>query len=272
MFEYHQNDEELCWISKRTIHHSAIHWHSFYEVELLLDGEAVETINGAPHTIKRGSLTVMPSGSFHGYRSVGSAICLYTFCFQKSLLSSKMRNWLDRSRLPWLFALNTEQTEETVHWFAALEKALASNSQEHDAVVQRIVELILLQCPSETENLADDHGEPSDCQMQLVRTALSYVDEHYAEKINRDALAEPLHYSASHFSVLFHRLAGVTLSQYIASVRMSRAMDLLCNSELPISTIIKEVGYTSESLFYRTFHAHFHVNPYSVRANRKELP
>lgn len=272
MFEYHQNDSELCWISKRTIYHSAMHWHSFYEAELLLNGEAVETVNGIPNTIKPGSLTIMPPGSFHSYQSNGSPICLYTFCFQRALLSPQMCNWLDRSRLPWLFTLNAVQTEEMMQWFSILEKSVISEQKERTAIVQRVVELILLQCPSETENLIDDRNGPSSCQMQLVCNAVSYVNEHYAEKINRDVLAESLHYSANHFSVLFHRLAGVTLSQYIASVRMNKAMELLHNSKLPIAEIIKRVGYTSESLFYRTFHSYFHDNPYSVRNTQNELP
>lgn len=267
MFNYYKGEGVNYWMSERTLRFCAAHWHKFYEVELILDGCGVEYINGVRYDVSRGCLTIMPPGAFHSYPS-DTPIRFSTFCFTGHFLSPEIRQHLTAAELPWLFHLDEARMKRLTDWLGILRDAMTSNSPERDAIVRRVIELTLLWC-APSESLIRRENAPDDNQELVVRTVLSYIDEHYAERINRDELAESLHYSPSYFSTLFHRISGVTLTEHITDVRMNKAMELLSCSELPVSEVTKRVGYDSESLFYRVFRGYFGANPREVRMKDK---
>ncbi len=51
---------------------------------------------------------------------------------------------------------------------------------------------------------------------------------------------------------------------------MNKAIELMCETELPISDIIAAVGYENGSYFHRVFREKYHVTPRAFREiNRK---
>ena len=268
MFDYFKGDGRDYWSSERVITHSAIHWHKFFEVELILDGEGIELINGVSHKIEKGYLTVIPPGSFHSYDVLGDNLQIVTVCFAGMFLSSEIREKLSVDGDPWLFKLDDGQFARMRDWFRMLDVAINEKCVNRDDIVKRMIELILLFCPRPSENLVQAASDGDIRQLAMVRTVLNYIDEHYAERISRDDLAESLHYSPCYFSAVFHKLSGVTLSEYITGVRMSKAVELINRSETPISEIIQRVGYRSEPLFYKTFRKYFGANPNELRRRK----
>ena len=267
MFNYYKGEGVDYWMSERALRFCAAHWHKFYEVELILDGRGVEYINGVRYDVGRGSLTIMPPGAFHSYPS-DTLIRFSTFCFTSHFLSPEIRQRLTESGPPWLFQIDEERTKRLISWLDILRDAMTGENPDRDAIVRRVIELTLLWCDP-SESLIRGEAAPDSNQARVVRTVLSYVDEHYAERIRRDELAESLHYSSSYFSTLFHRISGMTLSEHITDVRMNKAMELLTRSELPVSEVIRRVGYDSESLFYRAFRGYFGMNPRDVKRRDK---
>ena len=51
MLDYYKGEGRDYWGSKRKITHSSVHWHKFYEVELILEGDGTEFINGVPYKV-----------------------------------------------------------------------------------------------------------------------------------------------------------------------------------------------------------------------------
>ena len=265
MFDYFKGEGLDYWNSKREINQISTHWHKFFEVELILDGNGVEFINGIPYKIERGCLTIIPPGSFHSYCASNDKIYITTVCFSSLFLAADVYQKKAILGNPLFFKLDDIRFEKIRGWFNILMDESDSESLNRDDIAKRIIELILLSCPPSCENLIQVAGIPDNRQISLVRTVLNYIDEHYSEKISRDSLAEELHYSPCYFSSVFHKLAGITLSEYVSNIRMNKAGELICNSDVAVSEIIKRVGYRSESLFYTTFKKHFGVNPNEIR-------
>ena len=55
-----------------------LHWHSYYEVELITDGEPLHLINGSIRTMKPGMISIMTPRDFHQY-SGKSRIKIFIF-------------------------------------------------------------------------------------------------------------------------------------------------------------------------------------------------
>lgn len=266
MFTKYQNNKANYWSSQRKIQISKTHWHDFYEVESVIGGEATEFINGIPYNIDNGFITIMPPGAFHSYSVKSNFLHLNTFCFSTVMLSPEIKNKLSVLDSPHLFKLNSHQYEVFNSSFLKLNSIIDKSRFQYD-IMRRIIEIGLLFC-EQAENLYINN-ESDNKQIQLVQTVLNYIDNHYAEEISRNTLAEELHYSPSYFSTLFKKISGISLSEHITAVRMQHAMDLTQNSELPISKIIENVGYKSPSLFYETFQSFFGSTPKEIRSASK---
>ena len=61
------------------------------------------------------------------------------------------------------------------------------------------------------------------------------------------------------------RNTGLSFSDLQRNVRLDMAAELLHNTDLPVSAIIAEVGYTGKSNFYRMFQEKFGVTPAEMR-------
>jgi len=58
---------------------------------------------------------------------------------------------------------------------------------------------------------------------------------------------------------------GYSYRDLLRNLRMHRAAELLQNTSLSVERVMEEVGYNSQSLFYRAFHAYFGKTPMEYR-------
>lgn len=79
------------------------------------------------------------------------------------------------------------------------------------------------------------------------------MDRSFAEPLDVPALARVAHVSASHFSREFRATFGETPHRYLQRRRVERAMELLRESDAPVTEVCLEVGFQSLGTFSRTF-------------------
>ena len=69
-----------------------------------------------------------------------------------------------------------------------------------------------------------------------------------------------MNFSAFHLSRMFKRYTGTTLNKHIITKRIDKAK-LSLKSQVPITTVSKEVGFNNYNHFYRTFKNVTGINP-----------
>ncbi len=89
--------------------------------------------------------------------------------------------------------------------------------------------------------------------LDKILPALSYIDEHYAEDISLDFLSNLLNINRYYFCRLFKEATNSTFKEYLNFVRICKSEKLLTSSEMTVSEISLESGYSSISHFSRTF-------------------
>ncbi len=90
-------------------------------------------------------------------------------------------------------------------------------------------------------------------QWQLLKKTLAYIQANYREGITQEQVAQAVHLSPGYLSRLFRKEQGVTFSEYLTSLRLEKAQQLLRTSELSIGEIAAEVGYSDPNYFSRVF-------------------
>ena len=102
---------------------------------------------------------------------------------------------------------------------------------------------------------------------QELEGVLSYVLEHYAERLRIEDLAALAHLSVSQFDRKFKKLFRMTPQQYLIRVRLNAASQALLNSDRSIASIADETGFYDQSSFTKQFVRQTGLTP---RAFRKQ--
>lgn len=103
-----------------------------------------------------------------------------------------------------------------------------------------------------------------------VMQVKNYIYQNYQEELSVDILAEKVYLSPGYLSYIFKQETGMNLNRFIKAFRMDKAKNLLENTQKKISQIAKEVGFSNNSYFCRSFREYFGVTPESCRKGTAE--
>lgn len=92
-----------------------------------------------------------------------------------------------------------------------------------------------------------------------------YVREHLADDLSLVQLAAVLNMSPSHFKALFREAAGMPVHQYVIRQRVERAVELLVSTNLSLSEIAMQSGFSNQSHLARFMRRLIGVSPAQVR-------
>jgi YesN/AraC family two-component response regulator len=99
--------------------------------------------------------------------------------------------------------------------------------------------------------------------------SLDYIHKNYNIKITLAQLARTERFSISKYRVLFQKYMGVPPVEYIISIRISRACELLTQTDLTIREISESVGYSDQLYFSRIFKKRQGMSPNEYRKSRR---
>jgi len=104
---------------------------------------------------------------------------------------------------------------------------------------------------------------------QIVRKAMAYIHEHYAEPISLDDIAAYVGFSEQHLSRCFRKEIGITPVDYLRRYRIRQARALLETGDRSITEVALEVGFSGSSYFARVFRAEVGVSPSAYRKGKR---
>jgi len=88
----------------------------------------------------------------------------------------------------------------------------------------------------------------------VVDLVISHIESNYAdEDLSLQTLADLVHFSPSHLSVIFSQQTGETLSKYLINYRIGKAKEALCCTSKKSSQIAEETGYRDPHYFSYMF-------------------
>lgn len=101
------------------------------------------------------------------------------------------------------------------------------------------------------------------------KNIVDYIDrEYHNPDISLTMVAERFNLSETYLSSLFKEQTGINFSDYLELIRMDKAKKLLCESELPVGEIARQVGYSSANTFGRAFKRTHGVNATVFKKNK----
>lgn len=112
--------------------------------------------------------------------------------------------------------------------------------------------------------LARGHNRRSESQ-RIVRKAMAYIHEHYAEPLSREDIARYVGLGDRHLARCFQHELGISPLTYLNRYRINRAKALLEMGDKSITEVALDVGFSSSSYFCQVFHREIGVSPGAYR-------
>lgn len=100
----------------------------------------------------------------------------------------------------------------------------------------------------------------------VVEEAKKYIRENYAKDISLDDVSGQVDVSPYYFSRLFREETGETFLEYLTSLRIERAKELMKDIGISIKEVCAEVGYSDPNYFSRLFKKAVGLTPTEYRA------
>lgn len=100
---------------------------------------------------------------------------------------------------------------------------------------------------------------------KLIVDVLQYVKENAASDINLNIVAEKFDRTSAYMSALFKKGTGMGFNEYITSIRMGMAKQMLEDTGIPISEVSGLCGYLNPKYFSVVFKNTFGVSPAAYR-------
>ena len=110
---------------------------------------------------------------------------------------------------------------------------------------------------------------------QQINDIINYIEEHLAEKIDYDKLAQMAGCSIYNLQRLFSYVTDVSIADYVRYRKMALAAIEVQESEIKIIDLALKYGYESPEAFTRAFQAFHNISPSSMRKsgiNYKSFP
>lgn len=88
---------------------------------------------------------------------------------------------------------------------------------------------------------------------KIVRDALNYIREHYNENISLTEVSENINISKNYLCDIFKKELNVTFINYVTSLRIEKAKELLVSTDMKMYEISAAVGYNDYAYFSQIF-------------------
>lgn len=147
------------------------------------------------------------------------------------------------------------------HMFEQMVNTKYTNSLKKEVEISSYIHVIL------SEMLQASAGEDKK-EDNWITDAVSYICDHFSEKLTVEGVAEHLNISKSSFCHTFKRKMGFSPYEFIVNIRINKGKELLKSSSMSIGNIAYLVGFNSEANFIKTFREKTGQTPNTFRKNK----
>ncbi len=247
-------------VKNRQVGNFPLHWHNYFEMEILSEGEAVHYLNGKEYKMGVGCGYILTPADYHIIIPNDPQQKIWHIPFDETLLSPKHLNTILSSNFDKAFTLDTE-TYQRVEKILQLMKY--EYKQEGENCTQELFDCLLysifrtmtsVQASVPPENISD------------ISKGILFLETHFREAPSLSDVAAYVGFNPSYFSVLFHKITGQTYTQRLNNLRVTYAKKLL-RTNMSIADVCYASGFGTLSNFHNIFSKATGNTPSEYRKN-----
>lgn len=265
-------------LSSYTDMRALCHWHDDVEYIHVFDGEMYYDVNGKKYHLQKGDTIFVNTRQFHyGYSKEYQECRFLCVLLHPELL--KASNYMYRRYVYPVMEFAMDAVHIHAHDVHAEEFAkLFDNILQCRRLSQSAHEFELLgyfyQLWSATYRECNIHervaSSREDPDIQLQKTMVSYIYQHYSDKINLEDIATAGTVSRSKCCKIFQKFFSQAPVSFLNDYRMEISCNLLCNTSYSITQIATSCGFNHLSYYSKMFLRRYGCSPNAYRKMHQE--
>lgn len=250
------------------------HYHDYYEIYYLIEGTRSMFMNDKVYHLHDGDLVMIPKGMIHrtSYLLEGKntpvecervALCFDEECIKTLLKEIGYENYMEafhhkRITIP---ANRRVDFEELLMKMLEESRGLDEYSEYLCKKYCEEIILFILRC----QKFGNQQMNQASILDQDMIDAVQYINEHFMEEITLHSMAKRVSVSDSYFSKKFRFITGFGYKEYLNTVRIRHACELLLSTDLSITEISEACGYMDSNYFGDAFKKVKNISPREYR-------
>lgn len=239
---------------------------------MLLDGEALYTVNGTQMIAQKGDIILINIGDFHSCQIDHKAqTCeAINIIFPEEFL----RYFSKSDRL--FFEIRKEGNQYRQLKQQLLDLYQLFINRFEDPFSQLLINSAVCTI---THTLYTGFQQADFQSLEILsekykkrcKNVMDYIDQNYREDLTLEVLSEEFGLSKDHISRIFRSCMGVTFKQHLTRVRMYHAYKLLIHTDLTLLEISMESGFSDSRAFISSFKQVYNTTPSQYRSSLERI-
>lgn len=225
-----------------------LHYHNYFEIELIFKGHGTEYINQHKIDIKPGLMYLLFPTDIHEY-IINEDVQIYTISFDYPLIPENYLPIFYNNKVEnFIMNLTKDRLKLMQGLFENIIDEYTKNDEYSTSNIQHILSIILSHFIRKLPN--KEKIEINDNRLLL---ALNHLLVHFNESPTLQEIAELVGFNPSYFSTIFKQYTQKSYTEYLIELKILHAKKLLKINKMSILEISLSSGFESISNFNRFF-------------------
>lgn len=250
-----------------------LHFHNYLEIGFCYEGQGHMILGEDKVPFNGGEFSVIPPNYAHTTNSDIGTVSRWEYLFidVEGFLKKFLENPVKADKMiQRIYSKATFQKEGESPSIAAkilkIMDIMRYGEEFYLEEAEGILASLLVEIARSNRNEGEDRVEEEKGKItNMITRALNFISYHYMEDIRIEDLAKYSHISETHFRRVFTSYMKVSPLEYINTVRIQTACDLLQKTDDPVADIAHKCGFTTNSTFNRNFKQLMGVTPIEWR-------
>ena len=249
--------------------HQNIHTHDYYQIWYILKGHCEHKIDNHNFTLIEGDLIVIPPFSYHSMHNGSDDLMVVGIDFSETFLSAiDNDNSILMSCINPLFLREKERVSifNSDKYLKDLITEMFKEYYDRTTFYEVIIKSNLLKLIVMLERMSlRDEDTQTDGHKLAVAEVLKYIHNNISTKIKIEDICETTNLSPTSLGVYFKKITGKTVIEYINTIKIDKAKQLLKETDMNITSISYELGFNDSAYFNRVFKKITSLSPKDYR-------
>ncbi|MGF9846624.1 AraC family transcriptional regulator [Priestia megaterium] len=252
------------------------HKHNYIEINYVYNGELNQKVGNQKISLQQGELLFLNQYIEHEIQACAKEDIIINFIIQpqffdfifsflttENRISNFLINSLYNSTQNGQFLyFKVSEVESIQDLIKRIIIEIMSPAFMSESTIKLYMGLLMVELIKHADKA--EHTEDYPVQHYLIVESLKYIDEHF-QSASLYELASKLNQPDYALSKEIKKATNYTFKELLQEKRLIKAKELLESTDIPIASVIDQVGYENVSYFYRIFKNKYNQTPKQFR-------
>ncbi len=260
------------------------HWHYYMELIYMVSGSVHISCNEKSFELKPGTMLLIPPQTVHSIYCDEAQDYSYT-CIKFNTgrlqmiedylpnLSQLFRSILKHAEPPLTFTAGELDDPGLFTIFDTAVEEVKRKDYGYNTLLYSALSGLLIRVIRRWFSMGYSlEPKPhTDAENYSIEDVIRYIDDHAHESISVSELADMCHMSYSYFAKVFREQYGQSCKQYIEFIRLCKAENLILFTDMDLTAIAADTGFSDCSHLIRCFKKNYGTTPKQYRLEHNSV-